>query len=272
MTTSPENFSGNIERFTGFADLYDRHRAAPPVALAELAAKLTGVARPALVVDLGSGTGLSTRFWADRAERVIGIEPTPDMRRRAEAATTAKNVSYRAGFSHATGLPDRCAQVVVAMQALHWMEPVGTFAEVARVLAPGGVFLACDYDWPPATSFAEADAAFANCVARSRQRERSFGLEGALQQWDKPGHLARMTASGRFRETRELTLEHRDTGDAERLVGLLLSQGHVMGLLKRGRASESDLGIDELRAVAQRTLGATPREWRWTARVRLGLV
>lgn len=272
MANPPGNFSGNIERFTGFADLYDRYRAPPPAALAELAAKLTGVARPALVVDLGAGTGLSTRFWADKAERVIGVEPTPDMRQQAAAATTAKNVSYREGFSHATGLPGHCAQVVCAMQSLHWMEPAGTFAEVARVLAPGGVFLACDYEWPPATGFAEADAAFAQCVAQSRQREKNFGLEDALKQWDKPGHLARMTASGRFRETRELTLEHRDTGDAERLVGLLLSQGHVMGLLKRGLATEADLAIDRLRAVAQRTLGASPREWRWTARVRLGLV
>ncbi len=271
MAASRESFAGNIERFTGFADLYDRHRAPPPAALAELVRKFTGFARPALVVDLGSGTGLSTRFWADKAERVIGIEPTPDMRHQAEAATAAKNVSYREGFSHATGLPEHGASVVCAMQSLHWMEPVGTFAEIARVLAPGGIFLACDYDWPPATGFAEADAAFLKCVEQSRARERASGLEHALKQWDKPGHLGRMTASGRFRETGELVVEHREPGDAERLVGLLLSQGHVMGLLKRG-VREEELAIDALRAIAQRTLGATPRPWTWRARVRFGIV
>ena len=271
MARSAESFSANITRFTGFADLYDRHRAGPPTVLAEIATQFTGIARPALVVDLGSGTGLSTRYWADQAERVVGVEPTPDMRRQAEAATAAKNISYREGFSHATGLPDRCAQVVVAMQALHWMEPVGTFAEAARVLGPGGVFLACDYDWPPATGAWEADAAFETCVTKSRRFERELGLDTALQQWDKPGHLARMQASGRFRYTRDVLVHHADLGNAERLVGLLLSQAHVMGALKRG-ITEAELGIDALRATAERTLGATPRPWQWSARVRLGVV
>src|SRR5689334_12572659 len=103
-------FARNIDRFTGFADLYDRHRATPPAALASLITQLSGIDRPRLVVDLGSGTGLSTRYWADKAERVVGIEPTPDMRRQAKAATKASNIAYREGFSHHTGLADACAQ------------------------------------------------------------------------------------------------------------------------------------------------------------------
>ena len=271
MALSAEDFSENLTRFTGFADLYDRHRAGPPAMLAEIAAQFSGVARPELVVDLGSGTGLSTRYWADKAERVVGIEPTSDMRRQAEAATTAKNISYREGFSHATGLPDHGAQVVCAMQALHWMDPAATFAEVARVLGPGGVFLACDYDWPPATGAWEVEAAFETCVANSRRLERELGLGTKLKQWDKDGHLARMQVSGSFRYVREIMIHHHDTGDADRLVGLLLSQGHVIGLIKRG-VPETDIGIDALRAIAQRTLGATPRPWTWSARVRLGVV
>ncbi len=123
-----ESFSGNIGRFTGFADQYDRHRAGPPPALADLVRQYAGSAMPGLVVDLGSGTGLSTRYWADKAARVIGIEPTPDMRHQAEKVTTAANVSYRAGFSHETGLEAGCADLVVCMQALHWMEPAGPAA------------------------------------------------------------------------------------------------------------------------------------------------
>jgi protein-L-isoaspartate O-methyltransferase len=42
---------------------------------------------PALVVDLGSGTGLSTAVWAEQARRVIGLEPLAAFRR--EAARTA---------------------------------------------------------------------------------------------------------------------------------------------------------------------------------------
>ena len=264
-------FAGNIGRFTGFADLYDQHRAGPPGVLAPLLAQFTGRARPDLVVDLGSGTGLSTRYWADKAARVIGIEPTPDMRRQAEAATTAGNISYREGFSHQTGLPAHCAEVVVCLQALHWMEPAATFAEAARILKPGGVFAACDYDWPPATGSWEAEAAYEACIRTARRLETELGLAAGLKQWDKAGHLARMQASGCFRYTRESVVHHEDAGDAERFVGLLLSQGYVAALRRAGR-SEDELGITNLREVARRTLGGKPRPWIWSARVLLGVV
>ncbi len=270
MPASPE-YSGNVARFTGFADLYDCYRAEPPTTLAVTVAQFSGVLRPDLVVDLGSGTGLSTRYWAERAERVIGIEPTPDMRLRAEAATTAGNVSYREGFSHATGLPAQCARVVCCQQSLHWMDPHTTFAEVKRLLQPGGVFAACDYDWPPVTPAPEANAAFELCILRGRRLEQELGIESRLRFWDKSGHLSRMQASGIFLNVTEVALNHHDPGNAARLVGLLFSQGYIQTLLKHG-CSESDLGIDALRATAERTLGETQRPFKWTARAWIGVV
>ena len=89
------DFSGNIERFTGFADQYDKYRPSPPSALADLLMRLTGTPRAALVVDLGSGTGLSSRYWADKAEQVIGVEPTLDMRKQAELRPTRRMLSIR---------------------------------------------------------------------------------------------------------------------------------------------------------------------------------
>ena len=98
------DFSANIDRFSGFADQYDKYRPMPPTVLAKVLCQLAQTPRPQLVVDLGSGTGLSTRYWADKAEQVIGVEPTLDMRKQAEGQTEAANVTYRAGFSHQTGL------------------------------------------------------------------------------------------------------------------------------------------------------------------------
>ncbi|HKB90297.1 MAG TPA: class I SAM-dependent methyltransferase, partial [Opitutaceae bacterium] len=154
------DFSRNVERFTGFADVYDKYRPTPPAVLADIINHFAGLTRTHLVVDLGAGTGLSTRYWADKADEIIGIEPTADMRNQAVAHTAAKNVSYSEGFSHRTGLPDRCAEIVSCSQALHWMEPHATFQETARILKPGGVFAANDYDWPPTTGSWEADAAY----------------------------------------------------------------------------------------------------------------
>jgi SAM-dependent methyltransferase len=266
------DFSDNSERFTGFADVHDRHRCVPPDDLAEVVAHFGGFSLPlSLVVDLGSGTGLSTRYWAGHACEVIGIDPTADMRRIAEQATRAGNVRYREGYSHHTGLPGRCAQVVSCSQSLHGMEPKDTFQEARRILVPGGVFAAADYDLPPVTGSWETDAAFTECHRKVRELEKRSSLHSGLNRVEKEGHLGRMAESGCFRFVREVVLHHRERGNAERLIGLILSFGNVRGLMKMG-LSETDLGIDVLRDVAGRSLGTEPRAWFWSTRVRMGVV
>lgn len=264
------DLSTNTRRFTGWAALYDQYRAGPPEALAGLLSRYAGIARPALVVDLGSGTGLSTRYWADKAERVVGIEPTPDMRRQAETVTVTSNISYQEGYSHATGLPAGCADMVVCMQSLHWMEPAGTFREAARILRPGGVFAACDYEWPPSVGSAKAEAAFERCSALGRRFEKELGFAASLHHWDKTQHLVRMQQSACFVYTREMALAHSDYGNGERFVGLLLSQGYVQQSLRHG-VSEDALGIPALREAAAAALGFARRPWQWGACVRLGV-
>ena len=262
--------SANVERFSGFADLYDRCRPSPPVILAEILQRLAGAGFPRLVVDLGSGTGLSTRYWAEKAEHVIGIEPSDDMRHQAEARTQSSNITYRSGYSHATGLPDACTQIVACSQALHWMEPQPTCEEVRRILQPGGVFAAFDYDWPPTTGCWQADAAYNLCIQQARQIEKNLPDLG-LKQWEKSQHLSRMQISGCFRFTKEIVLHHTDLGNAERLVGLALSQGGIQTLLKN-HYTEAEIGIESLRQTTEDVLEAQPRIWYWSCHVRIGVV
>jgi SAM-dependent methyltransferase len=259
-----------MARFSGFAGEYNQHRPQPPAALAPLLSQLAGTELPMLVVDLGSGTGLSSRYWTGYAQRVVGVEPNADMRAEAQRQTQAANVEYHAGFAHATGLPDRCAQIVTCMQALHWMDPPATFSEARRILRPGGVFAAIDYDWPPVTRSWRADEAWCSCS------ERVTRLEGSLPgsrppRWDKARHLVRMADSGCFRFTRECVLHHVDEGNGARYLGLLRSQGGVMDLLKAG-CTEAELGIDALERIARAELGDELRLWYWSARVRFGVV
>jgi SAM-dependent methyltransferase len=141
------------EIWTGKASSYDRARPTTPPALLDLLTQLIHLPHPALVVDLGSGSGLSTAICGERAGQVIGIEPDADMRKEAlhnvEGHPYAAHIEYREGVAHQTGLPDGCADIVTAAQSFHWMEPTATLAEIARILRPGGLFAAYDYDWPP---------------------------------------------------------------------------------------------------------------------------
>jgi ubiquinone/menaquinone biosynthesis C-methylase UbiE len=271
MTDDPNRVAANVDRFSGFADVYDRYRPQPPAAIVDLLIQLAGGKRPA-VVDLGSGTGLSTLLWTSNATSATGVEPNGDMRaqavRRASEARAA-NVRFVDGFSTATGLPDRCADIVTCSQSLHWMEPSGTFAEVARVLREGGIFAAYDCDWPP-TLHPDAEQAYIACRKQAGEIEQARRLAPHVHQWSKHEHLERMHRSGRFRYTREVLLHHVESGDADRLVGVMLSQGEVATLLKHG-ISEDEIGITALRQAARRALGNASVPWYWSYRVRLAV-
>jgi SAM-dependent methyltransferase len=261
----------NLERFSGLGECYHAHRPTPPAVVIEFLSRMAGTPCPRLVVDLGSGTGLSTRIWDGHAETVIGIEPNADMRARSEGAAPESRTAlrYEDGLSTATGLPDDCADVVTCSQSLHWMEPEPTFAEAARILRPGGVFAAIDCDWPPAIQW-EADRAFNEVLERSRAIERQRDTQQVVQRWAKGEHLGRMQASGRFRHTGESCFHSVEPGDAGRLVGLAVSQGTVTALLRLGY-SEVELGLTTLRETALRTVGEQPVPWYFTYRVRYGV-
>jgi SAM-dependent methyltransferase len=278
----------NINRFSGFADCYDLYRPSPPAIVTDILTQLAQVSRPRLVVDIGCGTGLSTRLWAGRADRVVGVEPNPDMRRQAERATTgpataaggatataaggpaaAAGVSYREGTSSRTGLPDGCADIATCVQSLHWMDPEPTFPEIARILRDGGVFAACDCDWPP-TMLWEAEAAYAAFSAGIRELEARHGVSADVRKWPKHEHLARMKASGQFRYVKEILVHQVESGSADRLVGLAKSMGSVASLLKAG-LTESQIGLTALADTARRVLGDTPMPWYFSYRLRVGI-
>src|SRR4051794_15349363 len=157
----------------GFAPRDDRPPPRPPRALLDVLCRYARVERPALVVDLGCGTGLSTRAWSGVAERVIGVEPNPAM---LAVADPAPGVEYREAFAGETGLDDGCADIVTCSQSLHWMEPEPTFAEAARILRFGGIVAAYDYDTPPVVD-PEVDEAFGAYQARRQEVRRARGIQ-----------------------------------------------------------------------------------------------
>jgi len=81
-------------------------------------------------VDLGCGTGISTRLFATTGHPVIGIDPNADMLATARAEGAQE---YRIGTSEHTGLPDACADLIIAAQAFHWFHLDRTFAELERI-------------------------------------------------------------------------------------------------------------------------------------------
>ena len=248
----------------GFAQLYDAYRPRPPRILLETLCRIAATERPALVVDLGTGTGLSARAWSGLAERVVGVEANEAMLAEARRVTTEPNVEYVAGLAYGTGLEDARADIVTCSQSLHWMEPEPTFAEAARILRTGGVFAAYDYDPAPLVE-PEVDAAYDEYLRRRRLARERRGIPSGGDVWPKREHLDRIRESGRFRQCREIALHAIVPGSASSLAGFARSIG------LSGGATEEELGIPEVDAVAGRVLGDRELPFHWSYHVRYGV-
>ena len=251
----------------GFAAGYASHRPSPPAALLDVLCVEAQAERPRLVVDFGSGTGLSTRAWADRADEVVGVEASPEMRAQAEAATPPGNVRFVQAYAQETGLPDGVADVVTCSQSFHWMEPEPTLAEAARILRPGRRVRRVRL---------RLAAGRATPMSRLRSRSCCFGravcdpAREAGPAHAKEWHLERIRARRPLPAAREVVLHSRERGSAERIVGMALSLGPMIVLLQEGRARKRS-GSRRARSRLPAALGEREVEMFLAYRVRLGV-
>jgi SAM-dependent methyltransferase len=128
-------------RFTGLSELYAKHRPSYPEPVVDYIVTRCGLDPQSLLVDVGCGTGISTRLFARRGVPALGIEPNAEMRRRAAAEPVPEgsaSSSYREGRAEDTGLPEGYADAVLAAQAFHWFDPQAALREFHRILKPTG--------------------------------------------------------------------------------------------------------------------------------------
>ncbi len=118
------------------AGLYERSRPSYPMAALAALADALPLQAGRTAVDLGAGTGKFTRLLALTGAEVLAVEPVPEMRER--LAALLPGVVVTAGTAEATGLPDGCADAVVAAQSWHWFQETDALDEVERLLRPGG--------------------------------------------------------------------------------------------------------------------------------------
>jgi SAM-dependent methyltransferase len=128
-------------RFTGLAEHYEQGRPGYPDEAVAFIMTRCGLVRGSVLVDVGSGTGISSRLFAARGVGVVGVEPNADMRKRAESYQVSGAEAgpvYRSGRAEDTGLAAGSADAVLAAQAFHWFETEAALREFHRLLKPSG--------------------------------------------------------------------------------------------------------------------------------------
>jgi SAM-dependent methyltransferase len=107
---------------------------------------LSGRLQDAVILDLGAGTGIaSAAFRGAGAGRVIALEPDPsDEVGRGAMARGHVAAEILDASGEDIPLLDASVDVAYARQVLHHARDLDRMvSEVARVLRPGGIFLAC---------------------------------------------------------------------------------------------------------------------------------
>ncbi|MCM2413405.1 class I SAM-dependent methyltransferase [Streptomyces sp. RKAG290] len=108
-----------------------------PDALFDAVEELTGrPLRGSRTLDIGAGTGISTRLLHDRGARVVAVEPGPGMaaelRRALPGTPLVRGDGNRLPFAAAS------ADLITYAQSWHWTDPARSAPEVLCVLRPGG--------------------------------------------------------------------------------------------------------------------------------------
>jgi len=136
------------------------------------------------VLDLGSGAGIDAFLAArqvGRGGRVIGVDMTPEMiaRARANAARMqVPQVEFRHGRLESLPVEDASVDAVTSNCVINLVpEKARVFAEIARVLKPGGRLAISDIvlDGKLPEAIEQDVYAYVGCVSGAMPREQYFG-------------------------------------------------------------------------------------------------
>ena len=128
------------DHFSAVAQTYAQARPHYPAALFDWLSGLCD--QHDLAWDCGAGSGQASVALADHFKTVMATDVSA-----AQIAQAASHpgVTYRVAPAEDSGLAASSVDLVTVAQALHWFDVARFFAEVRRVLRPGGVVAAWTY-------------------------------------------------------------------------------------------------------------------------------
>lgn len=125
--------------FSTKAEKYAKYRwGYAPEAIEEIF-KVAHLSSTSIIADLGAGTGILTRHFSGKVQKVYAIEPNTEMRQiLVNDLGASPEVSVIDGSAENTTLPDKSVDLITVAQAVHWFDPEPTRTEMSRTLKKNG--------------------------------------------------------------------------------------------------------------------------------------
>jgi SAM-dependent methyltransferase len=181
-------------------------------------------ARVPVGLDIGCGSGLSTRPLHRFADRVFGIDPNSEMLIRARSL--APSAHFAAARAEALPFPARSIDLATAAGSLNYSDPVAALREAARVLTPSGAI--CIYDFAQGRTFRSTPG----LVEWFAKFERRYPMPESEAIPLDPEILAALPAG--LRVTASERFELATPMDTAAYAGYLMTESNIAAAIRNG--------------------------------------
>jgi SAM-dependent methyltransferase len=196
-------------------------------AVARVAAGLGLTGPVARALDVGCGTGLSTRALKPVAREIVGLDVSEAMVAQAEPDP---QIMYVVAPAEAMPLPDADFDLATVACAFHWFVPDEALGEIRRILRPGAGFAVYGNGFSGAVREVPDFERWAREVHVARMptppRRPSFGLNG------EPVEGFERVSLDRYTTDVPLT--------AAQMAEYLMSQSNATDAIARGAMTETE--------------------------------
>jgi SAM-dependent methyltransferase len=196
----------SAKRFSGRARAYAAFRPSYPHAAIDAVLDGLGDPKALTIADIGAGTGISARLFAERGARVIAIEPNAEMQ---AAAVADPRIEWRIATALDTTLSDASTDVAVACQAFHWFATPAAMSEMRRIARRRAAILQYERDErdPFTKAYGEVVRSYASDDTEAKRMKALARFEEfpkarvtgcafrSLQPFDLPGLLGRAASA-----------------------------------------------------------------------------
>lgn len=205
------------------------------------------------ILDLGTGTGVLSRRFAQQGAVVAGIDISGEQIQAAKNLADAQNltIDFRVAPAEEAPFPDKSFDVITANQCWLYFDRTKAIPEVKRLLVEGGLLVISHFSWLPRLDriaaaseklvlkynpqWSSADYA-GDSPPLPRWAEGTFDVK-AFYYYDEPIHFTRDTWRGRIRACRgigaALTTEEVQRFDDEHDALLKQVAGERFAILHR---------------------------------------